>query len=127
MEEVEQPVVFVARHCHYRPTDGRLSDEGRLQAAAIAARLGNVRIGLILHSPAVRCAETARIAWEGLGREPRAESAMWLREDAWLDHDWLDRLKCGGGVLLVTHAPVIRQLTPATEAARFGEVTRIGR
>jgi len=117
--------IFVARHCHYRQSDGRLSEEGRLQAAAIAAKLAGERIGLILHSPSLRCEETARIVWECMGCSPNIGSVDWLCEDA--EHSEGLPGCPGGGVLLVTHAPVVRRMTSRVEAACFGEVTRLDR
>jgi broad specificity phosphatase PhoE len=116
--------VFVMRHCQYRHADGRLSEQGRRQAEAAAAGLRDERIGLILHSPSIRCEETALIVWTELERAPGIASVEWLGEDARLGPDWPGRLG-DGGILLVTHAPVIRQLTHAAGAAGHGEVTRL--
>lgn len=116
--------VFVARHCQYRYADGRLTEQGLNEAAGIAVKLRDRNIELILHSPIARCEETARLVWEGLGRKPRMASAEWLHEDAMLDQDWRGRL-ADGNVLLITHSPVIRQLTSAPGASICGEVTEI--
>jgi phosphohistidine phosphatase SixA len=116
--------VFVARHCQYGRGDGRLTEEGRAQAAAMAVKLKDKHIDVILHSPIVRCEETARIIRESLGGKPRIESADWLHEDSKLGKDWRGQLP-EGNILLITHSPVIRQLTSAEKASSHGEVTEV--
>jgi broad specificity phosphatase PhoE len=116
--------VFVSRHCDYQPVDGRLTERGRAQAAAIASKLKDRHIDVIMHSPIARCEETARLIREGLGGKPRIQSADWLHEDSRLDKDWRAQLP-KGNVLIVTHSPVIRQMTNAEKASSHGEVTEV--
>ncbi len=118
-----KPKVFVCRHCDYEAKGGGLTDRGREQAAGIAARLKNEKIDRVLHSPVKRCAETARIVGEKLGVK-QVRSADWLREDSETADRWESRAG-GGSVLLVTHQPVIRQMTQKPNSTKFGVVTRL--
>jgi broad specificity phosphatase PhoE len=115
--------VFVCRHCQYDSVSGRLTEKGREQAAGIAGKLEGQGIDLVLHSSVVRCAETAAIVRERLGT-PGIRVAGWLHEDSLTAGEWEDRVG-DGNVLLVTHRPVIRQITEEPEATKFGTVTRV--
>jgi phosphohistidine phosphatase SixA len=116
--------VFLIRHCDYQPIGGGLSDKGRKQAAGIAGKLKSENIALILHSSVKRCDETAKIVWEQLSK-PKIRSVDWLHEDSRTGADWAEEIAGGGNVLIVTHTPVIQQITDKPNATSFGEVTRI--
>jgi phosphohistidine phosphatase SixA len=115
--------IFLIRHCDYVAISGELSSEGRKQAAGIASRLKAEEIDLILHSPVTRCRQTAEIVRDKLGG-PRIESVEWLHEDFRISADWQARIS-DRNVLLVTHTPVIRQITEEPNATKFGQVTRL--
>jgi len=115
--------VFLIRHCDYEPMGGGLTNRGRKQAAGIAGKLKAEKIGLILHSPVKRCDETARIVWERLGK-PEIRSVYWLHEHSKEASEWCSKVG-GVNVLIVTHTPVIHQMTEKPSATNFGKVTRL--
>ncbi len=120
---VKPKKVFLCRHCDYAPLTGSLTEKGRKQAARIAEKLKNEDIELVLHSPVKRCAETARIIRDKL-KTPKIRSAEWLHEDSETAEDW-DEKTGDGTILLVTHSPVISQITDKKGASTFGVVTRL--
>jgi broad specificity phosphatase PhoE len=61
-------------------TDPGLTDLGRRQAAAAAARLGDTRFDRVLHSSATRARETARPIVTALGPRVPVEEHDWLHE-----------------------------------------------
>jgi phosphohistidine phosphatase SixA len=121
--------VLLVRHCQYEHS-GQLTDLGRKQSAGIAAKLQKENIQLILHSPVVRCVQTARIIREKLGKPLRElRSCEWLGEHSdqasTMLEEFLAEHKTSGTLLLVTHQPVVQQLCNKPNATTFGVITQI--
>jgi probable phosphoglycerate mutase len=62
---------------HTGRTDLPLTEEGRMQAARLGARLGGSRFALVLTSPLIRAQETARLAGFGDVAEVESDLMEW--------------------------------------------------
>lgn len=62
--------LWIARHAEARPDESGLSELGRQQASLLGARLADVPLSRISHSPLARAAETARIVAQHLPGVP---------------------------------------------------------
>ncbi|MDO5049665.1 MAG: phosphoglycerate mutase family protein [Actinomycetaceae bacterium] len=94
-----------ARSGAARDIERPLSTDGRVQAGILAAKLKPLIQGaIVLHSPALRAAETAQIISEGAAADLISiDELYWGEEDEWLRLIPLT----GQPTLVVGHAPSI--------------------
>jgi phosphohistidine phosphatase len=121
-------VIWLLRHGDAEdgsPDEQRpLTPKGRRQARDAGAALAKLGVTLdkCLTSPRVRAADTAKLACEALGIEPRVEDRL---SGGWFDPEEL----ADGAVLLVGHEPdfsdALRRLTGARVKLKKGGLAAI--
>lgn len=99
--------------------DRPLTTAGRAAAARVAARLAQLPVRLLLHSPAARTHETALII-NGQLQLPaaavRAEDAIYLASAGSLRQLVQDNAAAGGCLLLIGHNPGVSELLQLLDA-----------